>query len=155
MGIRFLVTIAIALSVGAVAAAEMPCVSVERELRALGPGGADVPPAFLECARKSRVCVLTFPDSQVLRAESLRELPADGASSLAIVQSPPGEQPALCLVGTYSGGSAAAWSFEGWNVSAGAAAPIRGMERARLNNDSVPPRTLGNAIYGAYARAQK
>jgi hypothetical protein len=153
---RFHLGLAITLlATGASGAAEYPCASVQGEIRDLASASGDLSPRLLQCTRTSRVCVITFPDVGVLGAESVRDLPIENASSFGVVQSAPGDRPALCLVGTYSGGSAAAWSFQGWKVEGGRGIPIEGMQRARLNNDSVPPRTLGNAIFGAYARSRK
>ena len=155
MNARHLAVIVIALASAAAGAASLPCASFERELRALAPGGAEVPAGLIACVHTSRVCVLSFPEGKILRAEAVRELPVEGSSILGVVQSPAGEQPAVCLVGTYSGGSAAGWVFDGWTIVEGKVVPIRGMERSQLNSDAVPPRTLGNAIYGAYARSKK
>lgn len=135
------------------AGAELPCVTAEREIRDVA---ADVPKSFWDCTRTSRVCIaLFYPDVKVLRAVAVRELPVDGSASFGIVQSAVGEEPAVCLAGAYSGGSAAAWLFQGWKVENGKLAPIDGMEKTRMNSDAVPPRTLGNAIFGAYVRARK
>jgi hypothetical protein len=96
-----------------------------------------------------------YPDIEVLRAAAVRELPRDGTVNFGIVQSAAGDQPAVCLVGAFGGGSAAAWLFDGWEIEGGRPVPVKGMDRTQMNSDAVSPRTLGNAIYGAYIRAKK
>jgi hypothetical protein len=154
MAPRIFISIFLAsLCAGLAAAVELPCVAAERELRELA---GDVPMSLWECARTSRVCtVLSYPEVEVLRAGSVRELPTNGSATLGIVQSGVGDQPVVCLVGIFSGGSAAAWLFMGWKIEGGRATSIEGMEKSRMNSDSVPPRALGNAIYGAYVRSRK
>jgi hypothetical protein len=155
MSTRSCLITAMALCANVASAGALPCTVVQNDLQKLGPDGASAPPQLLECVRTSRVCVLTFPEGTVIRANSVRELPTDGASSMGVVQSPADEDPGVCLVGTYSGGSAAAWVFDGWKVSAGRAVSVSGMDKSRMNSDSVPPRALGNAIAAAYGRASK
>jgi hypothetical protein len=154
MAPRFFFSILLAsLCAGPVAAVALPCVAAERELHELA---GDVPLSLWECARSSRVCtVLFYPEAKVLRAGSVRELPTDGSATLGIVQSGAGDQPGVCLVGIFSGGSAAAWLFMGWKIEGGKATSIEGMEKSRMNSDSVSPRALGNVIYGAYERSRK
>ena len=137
---------------GLASASGLPCAMTEKELRSELSGVGNVPTEFYACARSSRVCVLTFPEGTTLSASTVRELPAAGASSIGIVQSGSGQDPALCLVGIFSGGSAAAWNFVGWREQNGRVTSLPSMSKAVLNNDSVSPRALGNAIYGAYAK---
>jgi hypothetical protein len=153
MNFRFIVVACAALVADAAFGAELPCVIAERELR---DAAADVPASFWQCTRTSRVCLVRFyPDTEVLRAAAVRDLPSDGAVNFGIVQSAAGDQPAVCLVGAFSGGSAAAWLFDGWEIQGGRPVPLKGMDRTQMNSDAVPPRTLGNAIYGAYVKARK
>jgi hypothetical protein len=140
---------------GPTSASGLPCAVAEKELRSELSAMGSVPTEFYACARSSRVCVLTFPEGTTLSASAVRELPAVGASSIGIVQTGSGQEPALCLVGIFSGGSAAAWNFVGWREQNGRVTSLAGMPKAVLNNDSVSARTLGNAIYGAYAKFEK
>ena len=140
MPYRTSLALALLLSARALSAAELPCVSVERQLRAIVSSSIAVPPAFLECVRSSRVCVLSFPEGNVLRADSIRQLPTEGASYLGIVQTSGTEVPALCLTGVLSGGSSAAWLFAGWTTGEAMPKEIPGMNRGTLNSDAVPPR---------------
>jgi hypothetical protein len=149
------VSAGVLLAAAATHAAELPCVSAERELRETSAPSVRAPAQFFECLRTSRVCVLLFTDNQVLRADAVRDLPTEGESAMAVVQSAPADQPALCLAAVFSGGSAAAWLFEGWKIESGKPVELVSMGKARMNNDVVPPRTLGNAIAGAYARFGK
>lgn len=149
----FTVAVLLALLGESAAAAELPCVAAARELRA---EAVEVPNSFWDCTGTSRVCVaLFYPSVDVVRANSVRELPNNGSANFGIVQSNAGDEPALCLVGAFSGGSAAAWIFQGWKIEGGRPVPLRGMEKSRMNSDAVPPRALANAIYGAYWRSRK
>jgi len=153
MGKRFGLSVIFATLGFSAIGAELPCVAVQSQLRDVA---GDVPSSFWACTRTSRVCIAVFyPESRVVSAASVRDLPADGAASFGVVQSPAGEEPALCLAGVFSGGSAAAWNFQGWSISAGKPVMVDGMDKSQMNSDAVPPRTLGNAIYGAYVKARK
>jgi hypothetical protein len=145
--------ILVALVCSNASGAELPCASAERQLRDVA---GNLSSTLWECTRSSRVCVaVSYPESRVVSAASIRELPAEGSAQFAMLQSPAGEEPAVCLVGLYSGGSAAAWLFRGWKIVAGKPVPIEGMEKEQMNNDAVPPRAIGNAVYGAYVKARK
>jgi hypothetical protein len=139
-------------------AEEMPCVKAEKELlNYMSYLNARNKKDFSACIRAYRVCLLTF-EGEVLNAQSIRGITNKSdidSVTLGIVQSPPNEEVTLCLAGAFSGGSAAAWIFDGWRIKNGSAVKLANMSKGRLNSDAVPARTLANFIYDVYEKFGK
>ncbi len=139
-------------------AGEMPCVKAEKELlRYMSYLNARNEKDFSACIRSYRVCLLTF-GGEVLKAQTIRSVRDPGefdSVTLGIVQTPANEEVTLCLVGAYSGGSAAAWTFDGWQTRNDTTVKLENMSKGRLNSDAVPARTLANIIYDVYDKFGK
>lgn len=138
-----------------IATAQMPCerigVNVIERLAPNIPGAAIA--SFGGCVREHRVCMIA-EGGEVIHAEAVKELSYETVWG-GIVQSPSSEQSPVCLLGSYSGGSAAAWLFDGWSISDSNGVGHMNLEKAGLNSDAVSARGLGNEIYKAYAQSAK
>jgi hypothetical protein len=139
-------------------AGEMPCVKTEKELlNYMSYLNAKNEQAFSACIRAYRVCLLTV-EGEVIKSQSIRGI-TDASDTdsvtLGIVQTPPNEEEKLCLAGVLSGGSAAAWIFDGWRIKNGSAIKLANMSKGQLNSDVVPARTLANFIYDVYEKSGK
>ena len=145
------------LTVPAAKGEEMPCVKVEKELlNYMSYVNARNEKDFSACIRKYRVCLLPAFGGPILKAQQIRSVPTDSDTvSFGIVQTPPDEEVTLCLAGVYSGGSAAAWMFKGWQLKNGSAIELPNMSKGKLNSDAVPARTLANIIYDVYEKFGK
>jgi len=53
----------------------------------------------------------------------------------------------VCLVGSYSGGSAAAWQFSAYKIVDGVAVAFDGMDKAYAQGDAVPPKAAALMTY--------
>jgi hypothetical protein len=139
-------------------AAEMPCAGQEKRLiEDMNYQNNTNEKEFSACIRNYRVCVLT-QNGKVLKAQSIRDLNNGDkfdSATFGIIQTPPEEEVALCLAGTYSGGSAAAWVFEGWETKNGTTKSLDYMSKANLDSDGVPPKGLVNFIYKVYEKPGK
>jgi hypothetical protein len=112
---------------------------------------AEAVAAVKKCSINHPICILNY-DQKVIAAQGVSEISkAPGGAILGAYQ--PDEH--TCLVGQLSGGSAAAWLFEGWDTSSGAAKPIKSFGNTRLNSDSVFPAGLVNVMRSAFVKAGK
>ena len=108
--------------------------------------------AFRGCIQKKSICMLT--NAGIQGGDTAIDFKATGqASWLAIVQVRNSVSGA-CLIGRYSGGSAAAWLFEGWQVESGKAKYLEQFATTKLNSDAVPPDALLAIMLKAYKRAR-
>jgi hypothetical protein len=140
------------VSIATAYGAELPCVSVKsRLIEHMEDLGTDrkLVKKFSSCVQKYRVCIVTsYPESDVLQFQLIRNVPEHDVANFGVVQTPLNEEPGLCLAGIFSGGSAAAWFFEGWWVKG---EQIGGVPMiGQLNSDAIPARTLANIIYDYY-----
>jgi hypothetical protein len=153
---KYIASIVLVLFATSVAnAGEMPCVMVEKALlNRMSYLNVRNEKDFSACIRAYRVCLLTY-EGEVLKAQSIRGVTNENSIDsveLGIVQSPPNENEKLCLAGSFSGGSAAAWIFEGSRIRNDRAVKLDGMSKGRLNSDAVPARALANIIYDVYEK---
>ena len=137
-------------------AQDMPCVKVEKVLLDdMQYLNARNDKDFSACIIQHRVCLLT-DRGEVLKAQEIRNVPLDSDSvTFGIVQTPPNEKVTLCLSGAFSGGSAAAWVFRGWQFDNNTPRPLSNMSKGQLDNDAVPARTLAKMIYDVYEKFGK
>ncbi|UTY59735.1 hypothetical protein [Massilia sp. erpn] len=107
--------------------------------------------AVKKCSSNHPICILN-DDQKVIAAQDAKEI-AKKPSGAVLGAYQPDEH--TCLVGQFSGGSAAAWLFEGWDTSSGVAKPINSFGKTRLNSDSVFPAGLVNVMHSAYVKTRK
>ena len=74
------------------------------------------------------------------------------ATTLVIVQSPAEDDAPVCLVGVYSGGSAAAWAFKAYKVVDGEATAYSEMEEAYSQGDAVAPKDAAIETYQMFEK---
>ncbi len=85
------------------------------------------------CLIGAPVCVLDGR-GEVHAFASVAEVPAREAAYMAVLQTDGGD----CLSAVFSGGSAAAWLFMGWQPDSGTMQEIGALAELRLNSDAVP-----------------
>jgi hypothetical protein len=107
--------------------------------------------AVKRCSISHPICILNY-DQKVIAAQDVSEI-SKAPSGAVLGAYQPNEH--TCLVGQLSGGSAAAWLFEGWDTSSGDAKPIKSFGKTRLNSDSVFPAGLVNVMRSTFAKAGK
>lgn len=107
--------------------------------------------AVKKCSINHQICILNY-DQKVIAAHDVSEISKAPSGAVLGAYQPDGH---TCLVGQLSGGSAAAWLFEGWDTSSGAAKPIKSFGKTRLNSDSVFPAGLVNVMRLAFLKAGK
>jgi hypothetical protein len=138
------------LLISAVSYAEdMPCIKIQSEFE------DNIDQKFTECMQKYLVCIYAF-DGSIVKAQKISELRDEViASGFGIIQTSPTYESPVCLAGTYSGGSSAAWFFQGWQVKNGTIKILPGMDKGTLNSDAVSTKELANTIYETYTKYGK
>lgn len=130
----------------------MPCESIADKLKnKLSYYSEKQTPEFLKCISVYRVCAVA--DRHVVSAADIKSIKTPyEATTLVIVQSLPYEENPLCLVGIYSGGSAAAWVFEAYIVVDGSAVSYPGMGDAYAQGDAVAPKNAAILTYRMFEK---
>ena len=130
----------------------MPCEYIKDELTIdLSYYSEKQTPEFLKCISTFRVCAVA--DGDVVYTKSIKDIKSSQeATTLVILQSPPDVSIPLCLVGSYSGGSSAAWSFKAYKIINGAAIAYSGMHKAYAQGDAVPPKDAAIATYKMFEK---
>lgn len=125
----------------------MPCEYVKEKLITnLSYYSKEQAPKFLDCVSNYRVCAVA--DGQVVSATLIKHVPDKYESTnIVIVQSPKNDAFPVCLIGTYSGGSAAAWSFDAYKIINNNAEQFRGMHKAYAQGDAIPPKSAALMTY--------
>lgn len=128
--------IALGIALPATVMASEPCEIAKSELEFsysyLSPKSVQ---ALKECAAKNPICVLNYED-KLVAGQSVKDIAKEPSGAVFGLYQPDAN---TCLVGQFSGGSAAAWLFEGWRTGSGKPVPIKNFSKIRLNSDSVFP----------------
>lgn len=137
------------------AAQQAPCVAVGAKMEYLlelasDSGGHAAVHAFNKCLEQNAICVLTV-EYKVVGARTLSDLPPGYSlfTFLQAVQLTRADERA-CLVASFSGGSAAAWMFGGWNTTSGKVVELKDFSRMELNSDAVDARSLLEMMVARY-----
>lgn len=145
--IKLIVTTLILLPNSSWAEGMMPCEHVPEQITTtLSYYSKKQTPEFLKCMSDFRVCAVA--DGRVIKSTLIKHIPENYESTtVVIVQSPRNDDFPVCLVGAYSGGSAAAWIFEAYKIIDGKAFAFDGMERAYAQGDAIPPKHAAKMTY--------
>lgn len=153
MNTRFLfLCLPLLISLTSQASAKRPCAIADAEFQIENIFiSAESVAAVKKCSINHSICILNY-DQKVIAAQDVSEI-AKAPNGAVLGAYQPDEH--TCLVGQLSGGSSAAWLFEGWDTSSGAAKPIKYFWKTRLNSDSVFPAGLINEMRSAFAKTGK
>ena len=134
------------------AGGNMPCEQVKEPLKkTLSYFSKKQTPVFLNCISNYRVCAVA--GGRVIASTLIKEIPnIDESTTVVIVQSPPNDELPVCLIGSYSGGSAAAWTFDAYKIINGNAVAFRGMNKAYAQGDAVSPKSAAIMTYEMYEK---
>lgn len=151
--LRLFLLVLVSCSFGAEAqSASFACEYVKKEIKeGLSYYNKDVTSEFLKCIKTNRVCVSV--EGKITGAELAKELSNENeASTYVTLQSPVTDPEPLCLIGYYSGGSAAAWGFDAYKIVDGKALQFGEMYKATFNFDAVPPRSAAEITYEMFKK---
>lgn len=142
-----LLAISLALCTTCRAEEVMPCEHVKESITThLSYYSRDQTADFLKCVSSFRVCAVA--DDRVVSATLIKHMPDNNErTTVVIVQSPPHDNFRVCLIGSYSGDSAAAWRFEAYKIVNDTAIAFGGMHKAYAQGDVIPPKKAAMITY--------
>ncbi|MGZ3237606.1 MAG: hypothetical protein ACXU8A_09555 [Burkholderiaceae bacterium] len=101
------------------------------------------------CATRSNICIVT--ENGIVQGHTVEAIQSVKMPSTAgLVQLQDGKK-SVCLAGLYSGGSAAAWMFDGWQINK-KVMELKRISNTTFNSDYVPPKDLAKVMLNAYKK---